>query len=166
MIDAMYLVCYNINMGADEKPTFITVIDNAGREKRQRVEYTVTDVRGEIVHVTSGGLKYIRDSLWAKRRQRFLLDELDRISDVISKPDIVIRDPRASDDTLIYYKRLYIESERQHWLVAAVVKLRQGAKFLYNFHLQESGKVKGYHLDVPPKLWYLSPQRRKRTFGL
>jgi len=141
MIDAAHLVCYNIDMGADEQPTFITVVDNTGREKRQRVEYTATDVRAEVVYVTSGGLQYIRDSLWAKGRQRFLLDELDRIPDVISKPDIVIRDPRASDDTLIYYKRLYVESKHQHWLVAAVVKLRQGTKFLYNFHLQESGKV-------------------------
>ncbi len=149
-----------------EPPVFITIVDNAGREKQQRVEYVVTDVRGETVYVTRGGLRYIRDSLWVKGRQRFLLDELERIPDVISKADIVIWDPMASHDTLIYYKRLYIESEHRHWLVAAVVKLRQGLKFLYNFHLQESGKVKGYHLDVPPEIWYLNPQRRKRVFGL
>lgn len=159
-------MCYTLVVSIEEPPVFITIVDDAGREKRQRVEYTVTDVRGETVYVTSGGLRYIRDSLWAKGRQRFLLDELERIPDVISKPDIVIRDPRASDDTLLYYKRLYIKSERQHWLVAAVVKLRRGLKFLYNFHLQESGKVKGYHLDVSPEIWYLNPQRRKRTFGL
>jgi len=153
-------------VNVEEPPAYVTIVDNAGRKKRQRVEYTVTDVRGETVYVTSGGLRYIHDSLWAKRRQRFLLDELERIPDVISKPDIVIRDPRASDDTLVYYKRLYVKSERQHWLVAAVVKLRQGFKFLYNLHLQESGKVKGYHLDVPPEIWYLNPQQRKRTFGL
>jgi len=152
-------------MGQDP-PVFITIIDNTGREKRQRVEYTVADIHGETVYVTSGGLRYIRDSLWAKGRQRFLLDELDRIPDVISRPDIVIWDSRASDDTLIYYKRLHIQSERQHWLVAAVVKLRRGLKFLYNFHLQESDKVKGYHLDIPPEIWYLNPQRRKRNFGL
>jgi hypothetical protein len=147
-------------------PVFITIVDNAGREKQQRVEYVVADVRGETVYVTRGGLEYIRDSLWVKRRQRFLLNELKRIPDVISKADIVIRDPMASDDTLIYYKRLYIESEHRHWLVASVVKLRQRLKFLYNFHLQESGKVKGYHLDVSPEIWYLNPQRRKRAFGL
>jgi hypothetical protein len=72
----------------------------------------------------------------------------------------------ASDDTLIYYKRIYIKPERRHWLVAVVVKLQPGIKFLYNFHLQESGKVKGYHYDVPPKIWYLNPQQRKKTFGL
>lgn len=153
-------------MVAGEQPTFVTVVDNAGREKRQRVEYIVTDVRGEIVYVTSDSLQYIRDSLWAKGRQRFLLDEIDRLPDVIARPDVVIWDSRASDDTLIYYKRLYIESEHQHWLVAAVVKRRRGIKFLYNFHLQESGKVKGYHLDVSPEIWYLGPRQRKRTFGL
>jgi hypothetical protein len=151
---------------SQEPPAFITIVDNAGRERRQRVEYTVVDVHSETVYVTSGGLQYIRDSLWAKGRQRFLLTELDRIPDVISRPDIVIWDSSASDDTLIYYKQLYIQSEHRRWLVAAVVKLRQGLKFLYNFHLQESGKVKGYHLDIPPEIWYLDPQQRKRTFGL
>jgi len=153
-------------MSREGPPEFVTIVDDAGRKKRQRIEYVVVDVRGETVYVTDGGLQYIRDSLWAKARQRFLLDELDRIPAVISRPDVAIRDPMASDDTLIYYKQLYIESERRHWLVAAVVKLRRGLKFLYNFHLQESGKVKGYHLDVPPEIWYLHPQRRKRTFGL
>jgi len=151
---------------SEESPVFITIVDNTGREKRQRVEYTVADVRGETVYVTRGGLGYIRDSLWIKGRQRFLLNELARIPDVIAKADVVIWDPMAGDDTLIYYKRLYIESEHRHWLVAAVVKLRQGLRFLYNFHLQESGKVKGCHLDVPPEIWYLNPQRRKRVFGL
>lgn len=145
---------------------YVTIVDNAGREKCQHVEYTITDVRGETVYVTSEGLRYIRDSLWAKVRQRFLLGESDRIPDLISKPDIVIWDPMSSDDTLIYYKQMYVKSERQHWLVAGVVKLRRGIKFLYNFHLQESGKVKGCHLDVSPKIWYLNPQHRKRAFGL
>ncbi len=150
----------------DKLEEFITIVDNAGREKHQQVEYTVTDVRDEEVFATEDGLRYIRDSLQAKSRQRFLLDELNRIPGVITNPDIVILDPMASDDTLIYYKRIYIKSERRHWLVAAVVKLRPGIKFLYNFHLQESGKVKGYHHDVPPKIWYLNPQQRKKTFGL
>lgn len=162
----MFFICYTFAMSSEEPVVFITVVDDAGHEKRQRIEYTVVDVRDETVYITDGGLQYIRDSLWAKRRQRFLLDELDRIPDVLSRPDIVIQDPMASNDTLIYYKRLYIEADRRHWLVAAVVKLRQGLKFLYNFHLQESGKVKGYHLDVPPEIWYLNPQQRKRAFGL
>ena len=70
-------------MSDKEPPVFVTIVDNAGREKRQRVEYTVTDVHDETVYITDGGLRYIRDSLWAKRRQRFLLSELARIPDVI-----------------------------------------------------------------------------------
>ncbi len=169
IIDALQLVCYNVFVNksitnSDKHERFITVVDNAGRERHQRVEYLVTDVRDEEVYVTSDGLQYVRDSLQAKSRQRFLLDELNRIPNVISNPDIVIWDPMASDDTLIYYKRIY--SEDRHWLVAAVVKLRQGIKFLYNFHLQDGGKVKGYHYDVPPQIWYLNPQQRKKAFGL
>ena len=44
VIDAMRRVCYNVNMGAGEQPMFITVIDNAGREKRQGVEYARTEI--------------------------------------------------------------------------------------------------------------------------
>lgn len=150
----------------DDASDFITIVDNHGNEKRQRIEYTISDVQGEIVYVTDGGLRYIQDSLWAKRHQRFLLEELDRLPDVISNADIVVWDSMADDDTLLYYKHLYIASQEQPWLVVAVVKIRQNTKFLYNFHLQESGKVKGYHLDMPPEIWYLNPQQRKRTFGL
>lgn len=150
----------------DDASDFITIVDNHGNEKRQRIEYTISDVEGEIVYVTDGGLRYIQDSLWAKRHQRFLLEELDRLPDVISNADIVVWDSMANDDTLLYYKHLYIASQGQQWLVVAVVKIRQNTKFLYNFHLQESGKVKGYHLDMPPEIWYLHPQQRKRTFGL
>jgi len=150
----------------DDASTFITIVDNSGRAKRQRIEYSIADVQGETIYVTDGGLRYIQDSLWAKKHQRFLLDELDRLPDVISQADIVIWDSMANDDTLLYYKQLYIESQEQQWLVVAVVKIYQSIKFLYNFHLQESGKVKGYHLDVLPEIWYLNPQLRKRIFGL
>ena len=150
----------------DDASDFITIVDNHRYEKRQRVEYIIVDVQDEIVYITDGGLRYIHDSLWAKRHQRFLLDELDRLPDVISKPDIVIWDSMANEDTLLYYKHLYIESQAQQWLVVAVVKIRQTIKFLYNFHLQESGKVKGHHLDIPPEVWYLNPHQRKRSFGL
>jgi len=47
---------------------FITIVDNNGREKHQRIEYVSSDVRGETVYVTDGGLRYIHDSLSAKRR--------------------------------------------------------------------------------------------------
>ena len=157
---------YSNKIHLDKRGAFITILDNAGREKHQQVEYTITDVRNEEVFVTEDGLQYIRDSLQAKSRQRFLLDELNRIPNVIANSDIVILDPMASDDTLIYYKKIRIQPEHRHCLVAAVVKLQPGIKFLYNFHLQESGKVKGYRHDVPPKIWHLNPQQRKKDYGL
>ena len=46
---------------------YITIIDNKGREKIQRVEYVVHDVGGEEVCVTTDGLAYAEDSLTRKR---------------------------------------------------------------------------------------------------
>jgi len=45
---------------------YVTIVDNKGRERIQRVEYAVTDVRGETVYVTADGLAYARDSLTRK----------------------------------------------------------------------------------------------------
>ncbi len=53
---------------------YITVIDNKGRERIQHVEYIVTDVRGETVYVTAGGLTYTEDSL-ARKAHYYLIDE-------------------------------------------------------------------------------------------
>ena len=36
---------------------YVTVVDNKGRERIQRVEYIVTDVHGETVYVTADGLR-------------------------------------------------------------------------------------------------------------
>lgn len=153
-------------MSESASDEYIIVIDNAGRRKRQKVEYIVLDVRREKVYVTAEGLKYTRDSLRAKGRQRFLLDELERIPNILAHPDIVVWDYEYPDDTLIYYKRLYIKSKGAHYLIAAIVKIRQGKRFLYNVHVQESGKVKGYHRDMLPEVWYINPRRRPHHFGL
>jgi hypothetical protein len=147
---------------------YITVIDNKGRERVQRVEYVVLEVRGEKVYVTADGLAYAEDSLVAKG-QNYLIEKLGRLSGILAHPDIVIWDPvEAPGDTLIYYKRLYIAALRRHKLVAAIVKARQGTKFFYNLHVQESGKVKGLPI-VPPseiQVWYIAPQVKRRQFGL
>jgi len=45
---------------------YVTVVDNKGRERIQRVEYVVTDMRGKTVYVTADGLAYARDSLVRK----------------------------------------------------------------------------------------------------
>lgn len=147
---------------------YITIIDNKGQEKIQRVEYVVHDVRGEKVYVTTDGLTYTEDSL-TRKRQYYLVKRLDKIPDILSKPDIVIWDPAdVPSETLIYYKRLYVAELRRNRLVAAIVKVRQGIKFFYNLHAQESGKVKG--LSVVPsseiEVWYIAPHCKKRQFGL
>ena len=147
---------------------YITIIDNKGRERVQRVEYIVLDVRGEEVYVTADGLAYTEDSLAAKE-QNYLIEKLGRLSDILAHPDIVIWDPvEAPGDTLIYYKRFYITAIRRHKLVAAIVKARRGIKFFYNLHVQESGKVKG--LPIVPsseiQVWYITPHVKRRQFGL
>ena len=144
---------------------YIIIVDNKGRERIQHVEYIVTDVRGETVYVTVDGLTYARDSL-ARKAHYYLIDQFDRIPDILAQPDIVVYDHTSPDDTFIYYKRIYVRSMQTSQLVAAVVKLRQGVKFLYNLHPQQSGKVKGYRESVPPKVWYIAPDRKRRDFGL
>jgi len=148
-----------------EPPEFITVIDDRGREKLQRVESVVLDVRGEQVFITTDGLNYISDSLHRKGESR-LLDLITRIPSVLTHPEIVVWDHSAEDDTLLYYKYFYITSENRRRLFVAIAKNRKGVKFLYNFHLQTSGKVKGYAEKTKPQIWYINPQKRKRQFGL
>jgi hypothetical protein len=147
---------------------YVTIIDNKGREKVQRVEYVVRDVRGEDVYVTADGLAYTRDSLEAKE-QNYLIEELDRLAGILVQPDIVIWDPvEMPGDTLIYYKRLYTTVLRRRKLLAVIVKVRQGIKFFYNLHVQESGKVKGLPI-VPPseiQVWYIAPRVKRGQFGL
>ncbi len=144
---------------------YITVVDNKGRERIQRVEYTVTDVRDEMVYVTVDGLAYARDSL-ARKAHYYLIDEFNRIPDILAHPDVVIYDHTGLGDTLIYYKQIYIRSMHVHQLVALVVKFRRGIKFFYNLHPQQSGKVKGYREQVLPQVWYIVPGKKRRDFGL
>jgi hypothetical protein len=144
---------------------YITVIDNRGREQVQRVEYVVTDILGELVYITTNGLAYAQDSL-TRKSQGYLIDEFKRIPKVLAHPDILVDDSTSPDDTQIYYKRIYVRKMRVYLLVAVVVKLRQGIKFLYNFHVQQSGKVKGYLAPVSPKVIYLAPGQKQRDFGL
>jgi hypothetical protein len=51
---------------------YITIVDNKGREHIQRVEYTVTDVRDEMVYVTVDGLAYARDGKVKGYREQVL----------------------------------------------------------------------------------------------
>lgn len=144
---------------------YITVVDNKGRERIQRVEYIVTDVRGETVYVTVDGLAYARDSL-IRKGQDHILEVFDRIPSVLAHPEIVIRDHQSPDDTLIYYKRLYVPMIARRQLVCVVVKIRRGTRYLYNCFAQQSGKVKGYREIPPPEVWYIAPGERLRDYGL
>lgn len=144
---------------------YITAVDNKGRERIQRVEYVLTDVRGETVYVTVDGLAYARDSL-ARKAHYYLIDEFNRIPGILAHPDIVVYDHTSPNDTLVYYKRIHIQSMHIHQLVAIVVKFRRGIKFFYNLHPQQSGKVKGYREQMPPRVWYIAPGKKRRDFGL
>jgi hypothetical protein len=147
---------------------YVTIVDNKGRERVQRVKYVVLDARGEQVYVTANGLAYARDSL-ADKGQPHIIETLNRLPNILAHPDIVIWDPAEEPgDSLIYYKWLYIAVLHRHKLIAAIVKARRGIKFFYNLHVQDSGKVKG--LPVVPaseiKVWYIAPQVEQRQFGL
>lgn len=144
---------------------YITIVDNKGRERIQHVEYIVTDVHNKTIHITADGLVYARDSL-SRKGQGHLIEVFDRIPAVLTHPEIVIRDHLSPDDTLLYYKRLYIRAIARHQLVCVVVKIRQDIRYLYNFFAQQSGKVKGYREIPPPKIWYIAPNKRPSDFGL
>lgn len=104
---------------------YINIVDNKGRERVQRVEHVVLDVRGEKVYVTADGLAYAEDSLEAKDFD-YLIEEFGKIPTILSHPDIVIHDHTSLEDTLIYYKRIRVASLGIHQLIAVVVKVPTG----------------------------------------
>lgn len=143
----------------------IVIIDESGQVKTEKVVYTVSDVFDEKVYVTKEGLQYTRDSLYRKR-QGYFISQLKKISQALSHPDIVIRDPHSPKDTLIYYKRYYSHYKGRYLLMAVIIKVNGVLKFLYNAHPQQSGKVKGYRELPKPEILYLNPKRKRRHFGL
>ncbi len=152
-------------MTATPNEETITIVDNSGREKIERVVYRVEDVFGEKVCVTEEGLQYVNDSLRRKGQIKFSA-RLEQIPYVLSQPDIVIRDPGWPEDTVIFYKRYYDRDQHRYRVMAVIIKIQDSLKFLYNVHPQQSGKVKGYREIPKPKVLYLNPLRRLRDFGL
>ena len=144
---------------------YITIIDNQGRERIQRVEYIVTDVLHETIYVTADGLAYTQDSLMRKG-QDHILELIARIPDILSQPAIVIQDHLSPDDTLLYYKQVYSSTLAQHQLLCIVIKIRQDIRFFYNFFPQQSGKVKGHREIPPPTIWYLAPGESRSKYGI
>ena len=144
---------------------YITIVDNQGRERIQRVEYIVTDVHRETIYVTDDGLVYTQDSL-RRKGQAHIFDIIDRIPDVLVEPKIVIQDHFSPDDTLLYYKPIYIPTLMQPQLMCVVIKIRQGVRFFYNYFPQQSGNVKGHREIPPPVIWYLAPGENPHKYGL
>lgn len=132
---------------------------------QQTIIYSVTDVFEEQVYFTREAEKYIRDSRGSKPWQRYVLNHLDRIPTILRTPSIVIRDPEdITEKTLIYYKEIHVPEQRHNVLFALVVK-QNAHRIIYNFHPQESGKVKAYRLQPPPRVLYLRPGvKRKKYF--
>jgi hypothetical protein len=98
-----------------------------------------------------------------------LIAELKRLPEVLVHPEIVIWDPvDQPGETLIYYKNLYFSQLQELKLVAVIVKVREGVKFFYNFHVQESGKVKGVAVVPATEIdvWYIAPRVKRGHFGL
>jgi len=149
----------------DPNSEYIIVVDNKGGKRIQRVEYIVTDVRGEDIYITADGLGYAQYSLMLKG-QDDMVDLLDRIPKILAHPEIVIQDTQSPDDTLLYYKRVYVPAMARHQLLCVVVKVRQDTPYLYNFFAQQSGKVKGYWEEQPPTILYIAPKKRPRDYGL
>jgi hypothetical protein len=131
----------------------------------QTIVYSVEDVFQEQVFFTREAEKHIRDSRNSKPWQWYVLKYLDRIPAILRTPSIVIVDPEdVTETTLIYYKEIRVPEQRRNVLFALVAK-RNTHRIVYNFHPQESGKVKGYWQQPPPKVLYLNPGvRRKRYF--
>lgn len=144
---------------------YITVVDNQGRERVQHVEYIVNDVRNENIYVTTDGIIYTHDSL-IRKGQEHIGEIIDQIPVILAQPVIVIQDHVSPDDTLLYYRQLYIPTLSQHQLMCVVVKIRQGVRFFYNFFPQQSGKVKGYREMPQPGIWYIAPGQDPRNYGL
>ena len=72
----------------DPNSEYIIVVNNKGRKRIQRVEYIVTDVRGEDVYITADGLGYARYSLMRKAQDN-IVALLDRIPTILAHPEIV-----------------------------------------------------------------------------
>ena len=151
-----------------EQNDYIWVIDNAGRRKQETIVYQCLDMRNEVVYITQEGLQYSRDSL-TRKRQYYLLDRLHDLCKDLAHSDIVIWDPSVSEkDTLLYYRRIYLQRYSRNLLICLVVKVRNDIKYLYNIFTQQSGKVKGYE-TVPSNMydiWHIGPRVRPKDFGI
>jgi hypothetical protein len=118
----------------------------------QEILYSVVDILGQQVHYSRQADNYVKDFRRSKPWQRYALNYLDKIPTILKEPSIVIKDAEDfTQNTLIYYKEIYIREKRRNVLFALVVKIAE-ENVIYNFHPQESGKVKSYNRYPPPEV--------------
>jgi len=128
----------------------------------QTVIYAVEDVLGNKIYFTQEAAQYIEYARGTRRTQKYVLNYLQKIPAILKDPSIVIIDPEdGSGRTVIYYKEIYIREKQKQDLFALVVKIDK-ERVVYNFHPQESGKVKFW--QDQPKVLYLKTGYKRATY--
>ncbi len=130
----------------------------------QTIAYSVIDVLGHMIHFSQEARRYIQDSRRKKVWQRYVLNYFDRIPLILQDPSIVIVDPDDyTERTHLYYREIYVEELKRQILFSVVVRTN-GEHVIYNFHPQETGRVKASKHKPPPQLLYLKPNARKKSY--
>jgi len=128
----------------------------------QTVIYAVEDILSNKVYFTEEAEQYIKYARGTRRTQKYVLNYLQKIPAILKDPSIVIIDSEdCSGRTVIYYKEIYIREEQKQELFALVVKIDK-EKVVYNFHPQESSKVKFW--QDQPKVLYLKTGYKRATY--
>ena len=130
----------------------------------QKILYGVNDVFKKKVYYTEEADKYIKDSRIRKRGQQYLINYLYKIPGILKDPSIVIVDCEdIFGKTLLYYKELFIKEKNRQIFSTLVVKLFR-ERIIYNFYPQESGKIKRYAGNEPPKVLHLKSGYKKQSY--
>lgn len=128
----------------------------------QTIRYAVTDILGNLVYFTDEAEQYIKYSRGTRRTQKYVLNYLHKISAILKDPSIVIIDPEdISERTLVYYKEIHVKEKQKQELFALIVNANK-ERIVYNFHPQESGKVKFWKSQ--PKVLYLKREHKRANY--
>ncbi len=128
----------------------------------QTVRYAATDILGNLVYFTDEAEKYINYSRGSRRIQKYVLNYLHKIPAILKDPSIIIIDPEdISERTLVYYKEIHVKEKQKQELFALIVKAYK-ERIVYNFHPQESGKVKFW--KSKPKVLYLKKGHKRANY--
>lgn len=128
----------------------------------QTIIYSVEDILGNKVYFTEEADDYIKYSRGSRETQKYALNYLHKIPAILKDPSIVIFDPEdISEQTLVYYKEIHVKEKQKQVLFALIVKA-YNEKIVYNFHPQESGKVKFWKSQ--PKVLYLKKGCKRANY--